>query len=48
MQNSSGKQANDRADFELIGYTGRRVIVAAGEDRWIGVGRLVDALIVSA
>ena len=43
MQNSSGKQANDRADFELIGYTGRRVIVAAGEDRGIGVGRLVDA-----
>jgi hypothetical protein len=31
------------SDFELVGYTGRRVIVAAGEDRGIGVGRLVDA-----
>lgn len=30
-------------DFELIGFTGRQVVVAAGDGRGLGVGRLIDA-----
>jgi|GEM_PF-4505657 len=30
-------------DFELIGFTGRQVVVAACDDRGLEVGRLIDA-----
>jgi hypothetical protein len=43
MQNSTGKKFDYQPDFELIGFTGRRVILAAGEDRGMTVGRLIDA-----
>ena len=31
------------ANVELIGFTGRHVVLAAGEDHGLEVGRLVDA-----
>lgn len=30
-------------DLELIGFSGRQVVVAAGDDRGLEVGRLIDA-----
>ena len=31
------------ANVELIGFTGRHVVLSAGEDHGVEVGRLVDA-----
>jgi hypothetical protein len=43
MHNSSENPVDYRADMALIGFTGRSVIVAAGEDHGLELARLVDA-----
>ena len=32
----------EQGDFELIGFTGHRVVLSAGEDRGLDVGRVID------